>query len=250
LGLYSVTFNNDVERDRETLEAYKTFRLEAERAAFRHFLEVFSPNISGAVEPSRLAGFIADQIVRFLAAVPRRSRPVFIKTVFHGPRFIEELVHYDPHMIIGVLGGAAGTAFDAFDLLHQARKAGARAALFGRKINHAEHQPAFIKFLRLVADGELAPAEAVRAYHGVLEGLKIKPIRPLREDLMPTADLLAGEDLSTACVVAPDQAGNPPSPAERMEPGPSPVPVEPDFDAMTPQQKLEYNQRRRDRIFG
>ena len=44
LGLYSVTFNNDVELDLRTLEAYKSFRIEAEKKGFRHFLEVFSPN--------------------------------------------------------------------------------------------------------------------------------------------------------------------------------------------------------------
>src|SRR5256714_4140491 len=44
LGLYSITFNNDATLDREALEAYKTFRLEAERKGFRHFLEIFDPN--------------------------------------------------------------------------------------------------------------------------------------------------------------------------------------------------------------
>ena len=36
------------------------------------------------------------------------------------------------------------------------------AALFGRKINQAESQLAFIEFLRLIADGHLEPEEAVR----------------------------------------------------------------------------------------
>ena len=34
LGLYSITFNNDVELDRRTIEAYRTFRLEAEQKGF------------------------------------------------------------------------------------------------------------------------------------------------------------------------------------------------------------------------
>src|SRR6185436_6234019 len=37
LGLYSVTFVNDLEQDRETLLWYKEFREEAERKKFRHF---------------------------------------------------------------------------------------------------------------------------------------------------------------------------------------------------------------------
>ncbi len=49
LGLYSVTFNNDAELDRQTLEAYKEFRLEAEAKGFRHFLEVFDPNSPGNI---------------------------------------------------------------------------------------------------------------------------------------------------------------------------------------------------------
>src|SRR5262249_23285961 len=40
LGLYSITFNNDSVLDRQALEEYKQFRIEAERKGFRHFLEV------------------------------------------------------------------------------------------------------------------------------------------------------------------------------------------------------------------
>ncbi len=43
LGLYSVTYNNDVDLDHRALAAYKAFRLEAEAKGFRHFLEVFCP---------------------------------------------------------------------------------------------------------------------------------------------------------------------------------------------------------------
>ena len=44
LGLYSVTFVNNLDHDRETLLAFKDFREEAERKNFRYFLEVFDPN--------------------------------------------------------------------------------------------------------------------------------------------------------------------------------------------------------------
>src|SRR5207244_477735 len=107
----------------------------------------------------------------------------FLKMVYHGPRAMEELVHYDPHLVVGILGGSAGTTYDAFKLLSEARKYGARVALFGRKINNAENQLAFIHFLRLIADGEIGPAEAVRAYHGVLQKLAIKPHRSLGDDM-------------------------------------------------------------------
>ena len=103
--------------------------------------------------------------------------------VYHGPQAMEELVHYDPHLIVGILGGGAGTTYDAFKLLSEAKKYGARVALFGRKINNAENQFAFIRLLRLIADGEVGPEEAVRAYHGVLQRLGVKPQRSLEDDM-------------------------------------------------------------------
>jgi hypothetical protein len=96
---------------------------------------------------------------------------------------MEELAAYDPHLVPGVLGGAAGTTHDAFHLLSEARKYGARAALFGRKINRAEHQLIFIQYLRRVADGEIKAKEAVSAYHGELQKLKIPPRLALEQDL-------------------------------------------------------------------
>jgi hypothetical protein len=59
-------------------------------------------------------------------------------------------------------------------------------ALFGRKINQAEHQLAFIEMLRLITDGRVDPDEAVRAYHGILQSKRITPKRPLEQDLQLT----------------------------------------------------------------
>jgi len=183
LGLYSVTFVNDLEQDRETLLAFKTFREEAERKKFRYFLEVFDPNVSSGIPQERLGEFINDNILRILAGVPESGRPLFLKIVYHGPRAMEELVQYDPNLVVGILGGSAGTTYDAFKLIHDAQKYGARVALFGRKINNAEHQLAFIEMLRLITDGTIPPDEAVRAYHGVLQAKNIKPKLPLEKDL-------------------------------------------------------------------
>ncbi len=58
---------------------------------------------------------------------------------------MEELVAYDPHLVVGILGGSAGTTYDAFKMLAEAKKYGARAALYGRKINSAECQLAFVR---------------------------------------------------------------------------------------------------------
>lgn len=197
LGLYSITFLNELEADREALLWFKAFREEAERKKFRYFLEVFDPNVSSGLAPGRLPEFINDNILRVLAGVPEAGRPVFLKIVYHGPKAMEELVQYDPKLVVGVLGGSAGTTHDAFKLIHDARKHGARAALFGRKINQAEHQLAFIKFLRLITEDQVGPEDAVRAYHSVLDAQEIKPRRSLEKDLELTDPALVADQAGT-----------------------------------------------------
>ena len=190
LGLYSVTFNNLPEHDLASMEAYKAFRLEAEAKRFTHFLEVFAPNVPASVHripPSEIPGFINDNIVRMLAGVPAASRPRFLKIPYLGPAAMEELCGYDPSIIVGILGGSAGTTHDAFHLLHAAKTHGARVALFGRKINNAEHQLTFVEHLRHVADDQLSPLDAVKSYHASLEKLGISPHRKLKADLALTA---------------------------------------------------------------
>ena len=191
LGLYSVTFNNIPEHDFRTLERFHEFREEAERKGFRYFLEVFDPNVPGTIDPEVLPHFLNDMIARMLAGVAGRGRPVFLKIVYHGPKALEELVRYDPHLVVGILGGSSGTTFDAFHLLAEARKYGARVALYGRKINNAENQLAFIQFLRLIADGQIGASEAVHAYHAVLSRLGIRPHRALEDDLQPRATAMS-----------------------------------------------------------
>jgi len=201
LGLFSITLNDSAALDRAMLEAYKGFRLEAERTGFSHFLEVFYPNAPGQVpgkpvgsRPDDVARFLADHVVRALAGVPRAGRPLFLKIPYLGPAVMEELATYDRSLVVGVLGGSAGTTHDAFALVEESKRHGARVALFGRKINAAEHQPTFVRHLRHVADGHLAAAEAVRAYHAALAKLGLRPHRPLDEDLArrPSATAYGG----------------------------------------------------------
>jgi hypothetical protein len=187
LGLYSMTFNNDVERDLATLEAFKAFRLEAEEKGFRYFLEVFAPNVEGSVAPDEVGAYLNDQIARCLAGVTRAGRPLFLKIPYFGPRSLEELVAYDPTLVPGILGGASGTTMDAFTLLAKAKQHGARAALFGRKINNAEDQLLMIEMLRGIADGAISAEDAFENYHEGLRRRKIAPKRPLAEDRKITA---------------------------------------------------------------
>ncbi|HET6326056.1 MAG TPA: hypothetical protein VFG04_15370 [Planctomycetaceae bacterium] len=246
LGLYSVTFNNHCELDLETLEQYKQFREEAERHDFRHFLEVFDPNAPQGLKPDQVPGFINDVVARTLAGVTTKGRPLFLKMVYHGPRALEELVAYDPHLVVGVLGGAAGTTLDAFQLIHDVRKYGGRAALFGRKINQAECQLAFIEFLRLVVDGAISPIEAVRAYHAVLEKLKLKPHRSLERDSEPSATSASYGGSSRTISTTPRSAN---SNGRAKQAAQNAAPAV-DFAKMTPQERLQYHQTRLNRLFG
>jgi hypothetical protein len=252
LGLYSITFNNDTAIDRESLQHYKEFREEAERKGFRHFLEVFDPNRPEAVAPEKIPEFINDAIVRTLGGVTTAGRPLFLKMVYHGPRAMEELVRYDPHLVVGILGGSAGTTLDAFKLLSEAKKYGARVALFGRKINNAENQLAFLRFLRWIADGEITAEEAVKAYHGVLQQLGIRPHRALADDLVLQTNVMRYGGNGRAVSLPPFagakkqavyvQGSGKGSPGDR--------PSEPDFSRMTAAQKVAYHKERWDRILG
>jgi DhnA family fructose-bisphosphate aldolase class Ia len=182
LGLYSVTFNNDLEADIRSLEAFAAFRQEAAQAGFKYFLEVFNPNVDAGLSPDVMPHYVNDCIARCLAGVVKADRPQFLKVAYNGPKAMEELASYDPGLVVGVLGGSAGTTRDTFELLSQAERFGARVALFGRKINLAEAPLEIVRMMRQVVDGAVAPLEAVKAYHATLEKLKIKPTRPLDED--------------------------------------------------------------------
>ena len=78
LGLYSVTFYNDLEADLNTLNQYKEFRNEASELEFDHFLEVFNPQIPVSTD-DEFWKYNNDMIVRCLAGVSRNDRPLFLK---------------------------------------------------------------------------------------------------------------------------------------------------------------------------
>ncbi len=145
---------------------------------------------------------------------------------------MEALVRYDESLVVGILGGSSGTTFDAFHMLWEAKKYGARAALYGRKINHSEHQLTFVKYLRAIADGEIGPEEAVRAYHGDLQKLGIRLYRSLQNDLQQT-------DIASAY----SGSGS----TKRVTGAPA---AEPDFSKMSQAEKVQWNLDRWKRILG
>ena len=186
LGLYSVTFNNLAEADLASLEAFAAFRAEAAALGFKYFLEIFNPNMDVGLAPEQVGEYVNDCILRCLAGVTKADRPQFLKIVYNGPRVLEELASFDPSLVIGVLGGGAGTTRDAFELLQQAERHGARVALFGRKINLAESPLAILALMRRVIEGALTPTEAVRSYHAELQKRGLTPARLLEDDLIVT----------------------------------------------------------------
>ena len=174
-----------------SLEAFSEFRDDA--AAER--LQVFPRGLqSQRRHPASIAEplphYINDCILRCLAGVTKADRPQFLKIAYNGPKALEELASFDPSLIVGVLGGGAGTTRDCFELLRQAERYGARVALFGRKINLAESP---LDHGRDDAPGrrrhDLA-AGGGRAYHGELQKQHLKPLRALQDDLAITETVL------------------------------------------------------------
>jgi len=166
-------------------------------------------------------------------------------------------------------------------LLAEAQKYGARVALFGRKINNAENQFVFIRFLRLITDGLITPEEAVRAYHAALAKLGVHPHRSLEDDMqLQTGVMSYGGSTTTVSVPgtsrdAGARNGTAACPCECVNSGSHPSPdagssaeassaaesarrtflprrpeAEPDFSKMTSAQKLAYHRTERDRVFG
>jgi hypothetical protein len=179
---------------------------------------------------------------------------------------MEELAQYDPNLVVGILGGSAGTTYDAFKLIYDAQKYGARVALFGRKINNAEHQLAFIEMLRLITDGKVNPEEAVRAYHGVLQAKGIRSHRPLEDDLKLTDQSMSYNGHRSAVTIRdsaiapekpppPGAEGNgPPAPfapaGDAASNWPQHPDGSPDFGRMNSSERLAYDRWRLTRMFG
>jgi hypothetical protein len=99
---------NNLDWDYKAPEDFAAFRQEAEVRQFRYSLEVFNPNVDAGIPAREIGAFLNDHIVRTLAGVPSAGRPLFLRIPYKGPGPLEELVAYDPNLIVGILGGRAG----------------------------------------------------------------------------------------------------------------------------------------------
>ncbi|MFO1093559.1 MAG: hypothetical protein U0992_09640 [Planctomycetaceae bacterium] len=126
-------------------------------------------------------------------------------------------------------------------MIHDAQKHGAKLALFGRKINNAENQLAFIEFLRLIVDGVIGPEEAVRAYHAVLGRLSLTPHRPLDVDLQLTSGTQSYGGTPRKPATASGASATPPAATNA-----GPV----NLAKMSSAERLAYHRERINRLFG
>ena len=186
LGLYSLTFNKDAEKDVEMLNQYRNFRYEAEKIGMRHFLEVFNSNVIN-LNIKEMGEYVNDCILKTLAGQISKEKPIFLKIQYNGPKAMDELASYDPgNLIIGILGGRKGTTRDTFELLIQAHKYGARVALFGKKINLCENQIILVQTMRKILEENINSLDAVKLYHDKLIKNKINPDKNIIDDKILT----------------------------------------------------------------
>ena len=109
LGLYSVTFNNDLAHDLRHARAVPRVPRGGRAQGVPLLPRSLRPQRPGRRRPRRSCPrYINDMIARMLAGVAPAGRPLFLKIVYHGPKAMEELVRYDPHLVVGILGGSAG----------------------------------------------------------------------------------------------------------------------------------------------
>jgi uncharacterized NAD-dependent epimerase/dehydratase family protein len=152
---------------------------------------VFNPAFNIGISHENLGFYINDMIIKAVAGVTSIDAPKFLKIQFNGFNAMSDLCSYDPeNLIVGILGGAAGTSRDTFELIQQAEQAGAKVALFGRKINLSESPIELVRLMRETVKGSISPEQAVKLYHEHLNEQSITPIRPLKDDLIITDPIL------------------------------------------------------------
>ena len=191
LGLFSVTFSNNVDYDLAMLNAYKEFRIEASKYKLNYFLEVFNSPIDLKMSVQQMGEYVNDCIIKALAGQTKDERPLFLKIAYNGPKAMEELANFDPdNLIVGILGGPKGTTRDCFELIKKASKYGAKVALFGRKINLAEDPISIVKIMREIVENNIKPVDAVKLYHSELKKKNLIPDRKLSNDIKITEQVL------------------------------------------------------------
>jgi hypothetical protein len=97
-----------------------------------------------------------------------------------------------------------------------------------------------VRYLHAIANGQIRSDEAVRAYHGELQKLGIKPYRALKDDmeLTSTATSYAGSGANVSLAPAPIKTAVKPQADVKTAVIPKPSAASPDFKSMTSAQKV------------
>ena len=107
LGLFSITFTNSLENDIKFLNEFNKFIFDITQTNMSYFLEVFNPKIDIGIDQNNIPSYVNDSIVKCLAGLTEKERPLFLKMPFNGPKAMEEICNYNPDkLIVGILGGA------------------------------------------------------------------------------------------------------------------------------------------------
>ncbi|WP_226621861.1 hypothetical protein [Alloyangia pacifica] len=192
LGLYALSFYNDIDLDHATLAAYAEFRQIAAAIGLRHFLRVGDPPIPVDTGDESYGAYRNDVLTRSLAGIAGKERPLFVEVGYHGPRAMEELADWDPaRVIFGLTGFKEGTTRDCLERLAQGERYGARTASFSRIEFDCEDPVLMMRAMRHVVREGMSSREAVQSYHADLEMAGITPIRPLQDDMELTVPMLS-----------------------------------------------------------
>ena len=199
LGLYIMTFCNEVGHDHAMLRAYNDFRDLAVKVGLRHFLQIADPQIGMDVEHEDYAAFRNDMLTRAMAGIARKERPVFVQVGYLGPAAMEELSGWDPErLVVGLTGCGRGTTRDCLERLVQAERYGARLGGFSRDSFDCDDPVHLLRAMRRVIRDRMSSFEAVKAYHDDLRREGIKPLRPLQDDAELTVPLLKANEARAA----------------------------------------------------
>jgi DhnA family fructose-bisphosphate aldolase class Ia len=191
LGLYGLTFYNDPVQDHATLQAYSDFLDLASRVGIRHFLQLSDPSFRIDTGDVDYAAYRNDILIRSLAGIARRERPLFIEVDYHGPASMEELANWHPaKLVVGITGCAGGTTRDCLERLAQAEKHGARLASFSRESFACEDPVLMLATMRRIVREGMSSFEAVKAYHDDLRREGLTPNRALQDDAELTCPML------------------------------------------------------------
>ena len=93
----------------------------------RHFLEVFNPNAPVGLAPADVGAYVNDAIIRTLAGRHRGAPAAVPEDALQRRRTRwPSWWSTTRRVVVGILGGSAGTTRDTFELLDRAQRHGAR----------------------------------------------------------------------------------------------------------------------------